>query len=297
MRLPFLLVVIAEVFDRQTACHAFSLFRVLSRHRRTGWRPCLSSSLGVLSASSAAPTEESTMDQQDPGRAQKKKPLTPKEILERQRKRQGLTGGDDDDVYPKLFEDDLLNNIQQILLTLEKRVKEGPGSLTQLDVEEFVTISQSVMTEMKEKEYSRLRDADAASTTSHSSTMTANPQAVSSTTTVEAAPVVPDVASQVEILKSKELTESEDLEDGPAYSAAGGNGSLAKGTVNTYIIPNMDEMSPEEYQKALQESITARQKQRIASGQQYGNRATWDYLNNLSGDSGVLKATKSEGQD
>jgi hypothetical protein len=237
------------------------------------------------------------MDQQDPGRAQKKKPLTPKEILERQRKRQGLTGGDDDDVYPKLFEDDLLNNIQQILLTLEKRVKEGPGSLTQLDVEEFVTISQSVMTEMKEKEYSRLRDADAASTTSHSSTMTANPQAVSSTTTVEAAPVVPDVASQVEILKSKELTESEDLEDGPAYSAAGGNGSLAKGTVNTYIIPNMDEMSPEEYQKALQESITARQKQRIASGQQYGNRATWDYLNNLSGDSGVLKATKSEGQD
>ncbi len=238
------------------------------------------------------------MDQQDPGRSQQKKPLTPKEILERQRKRQGLAGGDDnDDAYPKLFEDHLLNNMQQILLTLEKRVKEGPGLLTLFDVEEFVTISQSVMTEMKEKEYSRLRDADAPSTTSHSSTMTANPQAVSSTTTIEAAPVVPDVDSQVEILKSKELTESEDLEDGPAYSAAGGNGSLAKGTVNTYIIPNMDEMSPEEYQKALQESITARQKQRIASGQQYGNRATWDYLNNLSGDSGVLKATKSEDQD
>lgn len=34
---------------------------------------------------------------------------------------------------------------------------------------------------------------------------------------------------------------------------------LARGTTNTYVIPNMEEMSPEEYREKLQETISARQ--------------------------------------
>ena len=50
----------------------------------------------------------------------------------------------------------------------------------------------------------------------------------------------------------------------------------------------MDEMSPEEYQAALQETIMDRQRDRKNTAG-YGNRATWDYLNNLTGETGVLK--------
>jgi hypothetical protein len=243
-----------------------------------------------MSSSSAA--EESTTALEvvtGSARVQIKKPMSPDEILARHRERQGLAGEDDDDGYPKLFEDDLLDNMQKILLTLEKRIAEGPGSLTMLEVEDFTAKSQAILTEMKEKEYSRLQDAGSKNVPA----TTPNPVTVAATI-IEATPVVEAANVQVESLESEEVTNSDDLEDGPAYSSAGGNGSLAKGTVNTYIIPNMDEMSPEEYQKALQESITERQKKRKSSGQQYGNRATWDYLNNLSGSSGVLKATQLE---
>jgi len=37
---------------------------------------------------------------------------------------------------------------------------------------------------------------------------------------------------------------------------------LAQGTTNTYAIPGMDEMSPEEYREALQKTVSARQVRR-----------------------------------
>jgi hypothetical protein len=54
-------------------------------------------------------------------------------------------------------------------------------------------------------------------------------------------------------------------EDGPAYTGRGGMGQ-PQGTVNTYVIDGMDEMSPAEYQAALQESVLERQRQRQRSG-------------------------------
>ena len=53
----------------------------------------------------------------------------------------------------------------------------------------------------------------------------------------------------------------------------------------------MDSMSPEEYQAAIQASVSARQAKRKETGV-YGNRWTNDYLNNLSGNTeggGMLK--------
>lgn len=71
------------------------------------------------------------------------------------------------------------------------------------------------------------------------------------------------------------------LDEGPAYDGKGGMG-LAKGTANTYIIPGMDEMSPEEYRKALQKSVSDRQTRRHSNrGGMVGNRAAHQYLDNL----------------
>jgi hypothetical protein len=188
------------------------------------------------------------------------KPLTPQEILARQREKQGLSADADE---PKLYSDEILNNLQQILLTMEKRVKEGPGSVTSSEVDEFVVMSQNVLDEMKQKEYERLEDASS----SASSTPASTPVDVTASRT-----------------SSTIVTNPDDNSEGPAFSPSGGNGSLAKGTTNTYIIPGMDEMNTEEYREALQKSISDRQTARKGTGN-YGNRQTWDYLNNLNGES------------
>jgi hypothetical protein len=222
----------------------------------------------------------------------RKKPLSPKEILEQQRAMQG-TSGDDEDSYPKLFDDNLLQSMQKMLLTLEKRVKNGPASLNILEVEDFISMSQMVAKEMKEKEYQRLQDA---TTDTHEASGEAALEVttVSTTATVTESTAV-GVDGNIEIQKSSSVTEWKSSEDGPAYDPSGGQGSLAKGTRNTYVIPNMDEMSPEEYQKALQQSLYEQQIERRKKMQAgYGNRASWDYLNNLTGESGVLKDSAFE---
>jgi hypothetical protein len=77
--------------------------------------------------------------------------LNSKEILARARKAAGLPVEDDEPEAPKLFEEELLNDMQQTLLKLDKRVKEGIGSLSLLEVEEFEAATQRILTEMKQK--------------------------------------------------------------------------------------------------------------------------------------------------
>jgi hypothetical protein len=185
------------------------------------------------------------------------KPLSPKEIKAQMREKQGLS--DEDEEPPKLFSDSLYDDMKNTLLALEKRIKEGPGSLSMLEVEEVCAQTQRIVVEMRDFEAGRVNDLGSAGV----------PAATSAAT--------PEPASEV-------FTHTE---EGPAYEGEGGLG-LAKGTVNTYVIPGMDEMSSEEYRDALQQSIIDRQTVR-KSGGKYGNRATWDYLNNLTGETGVLK--------
>mmetsp|Transcript_26447 Transcript_26447/g.29670 ORF Transcript_26447/g.29670 Transcript_26447/m.29670 type:complete len:290 (-) Transcript_26447:164-1033(-) len=235
------------------------------------------------------------------GSSPKNRPLTPKEILARQREKEGLPADVDD--HPKLYDDELRGNMQQILLTLEKRVQEGPG-LNSLEVEEFVVVSQNVLAEMKQKEYERLEDASSSSTSTSSKLVDSTPGNTMTTTESgnsknndlpQQSASISESASVTTIEESKSGDTGSDAgSDDPAYSPSGGNGSLAKGTANTYVIPNMDEMSPEEYREALQQSIFDRQSKRKESGS-YGNRQTWDYLNNLTGGgSGPLKKEKKE---
>ena len=183
-------------------------------------------------------------------------------------------GAPQEEEAPKLFSDSIYDDIQQALLTLEKRVKEGPGSLSMLEVEELCAQTSRIVAEMKQFEAERVGGLGSAKVPATPPPSSPFPPAVS------AAHV------DVEVVKPKQSMDiSED--EGPAYDGTGGLG-MAKGTRNTYVIPGMDEMSPEEYQKALQQSITDRQQVRKGAGN-YGNRATWDYLNNLSGDKGVLR--------
>jgi len=75
------------------------------------------------------------------------------------------------------------------------------------------------------------------------------------------------------------------LDEGPAFDGTGIG--LAKGTTNTYAIPGMDEMSPEEYRNKLQETISARQAKRReeslkSRGGKIGNANSQSYLDSLS---------------
>lgn len=184
------------------------------------------------------------------------KPMSPEEI----KARMGLP--DDDEEPPKLFSDSLYDDMQQALLTLEKRIKEGPGSLSMLEVEELIGQTQRIVVEMRDFEAGRVSGLGTAQIPA-----AAPPQPV------------------MEVVKSNVVTDTSD-DEGPAYDGKGMG--VPKGTRNTYVIPGMEEMSPEEYQAALNESILARQRERQSLGG-YGNRATWDYLNNLTGEKGVLK--------
>lgn len=239
----------------------------------------LASAFSTLPASPSFKTATALFAEESAA-AEKKKPLSPKEILAQQRAKAGLP---DPDEHPKLYSDELLDDMKEILLLLEKRVQGGQGSLSSLEVESFATISNNILVEMKQKEYERLEDAS-----SPSPTPAPTPSPIASDTSIATATGATASAATATVEVAEPSTEYSETEEGPAYSPAGGQGSLPKDTTNTYIIPGMDEMSPEEYRVALQKSISDRQSKRHSSGL-YGNRNTWDYLNNLSGDKGVLK--------
>ena len=236
-----------------------------------------SDSDGNTSAAAAATTQKP-----------RRKPLSPDEILKQQREKQGL-GGDEE---IKIFDDDMLDKMQQILLILEKRAKEGPGSLSASEVDGFVSLTQTVVDEMNAHENNnRLKDA----TPPPASPAVPDPVVATASVTaaVQTAPQAPPAQAPS---KTTQTDLSEDAEEyGPAYDGTGGMG-MARGTRNTYVIEGMDEMSPEEYQKALQDSIKQRQQERTTSSRLYGNRATWDYLSSLNAGGGALKEGE-EGDD
>jgi hypothetical protein len=203
--------------------------------------------------------------------SEEKKPLTSQDILARARKAAGIEDPPVEE-EEKIFSEALYDDLQEILKTLEKRVSGGPGSLSILEVEEFDHMTNRVLVDMRLTEDYRLNMANSA----------AAPQAVA-TLPVAPAPVAPTPAAPVQASGEKMDTS----EEGEDYDGTGGLG-LARGTTNTYVIPGMDEMSPEEYRTALQKSISDRQDIRKESGK-YGNRGTWDYMHHLSGETGLLK--------
>lgn len=191
--------------------------------------------------------------------------LTSQEILARARDSAGVAVEE----APKIFENDLLGDMQQALLKLERRVKEGPGALSALEVEELDGELQRILVEMKSNEHKVVERP--ARTVEE-----ATPAPAAATP----APAAPDTDAEYGVTDTS-------LDDTPAYDGKGGMG-LSKGTANTYMLEGMDEMEPEEYRANLQQSIHERNQARKETGK-YGNRMTWDYLNALTGETGILK--------
>ena len=177
---------------------------------------------------------------------------------------------------PLQFDDALLDDMQNVLLALEKRVKEGDGSLSLLEVEEMDTQLNRIIAEMKVNQNKQIELPPPEEQSINVPRINVPPPTKASVSAVTESPPV----SVTDI----------SLDEGPEYDGTGGMGQ-PRGTVNTYIIEGMDEMSPEEYRDALQKSIIDRQKTRRATGV-VGNRSTWNYLNNLTGETGVLKDEK-----
>ena len=206
--------------------------------------------------------------------------MTSADIIARARKAAGMPE-EGEDPPPKLFEDELLDDMQDMLLILEKRVKEGPGSVSVLETEQFYAITTNILKEMKDKESERISGVGSTEPSPTTGEVAEIPKSQTDKPGVSFASE--DSALPLGNVSTDEVVDTSN-DEGPEYK--GGMG-LAKGTANTYVIDGMDAMSPDEYQKALQKSIIDRQSNRKTSAA-YGNRATWDYLNNLTGETGVL---------
>jgi len=172
-----------------------------------------------------------------------------------------------------MFEESLVEDMTRCVKLLGKRVDNGPGSLSVLEIEEMNIGMQRIMKEMEEY--------------ASGSTTTPGVCPVKSSNVIDVQPEAPEeVAAPLEMPFPTSVTpepEPETPEEADVgYGAAGVGFGLANDTTNTYVIPGMDEMTPEEYRTALQESVSARQSGRKdALGSNIGNRQSQNYLDNL----------------
>ena len=182
------------------------------------------------------------------------------------------------------FSEDILADMQSCLQKLEKRAKEGAGSLSMAEVTDLETAMGRIVSDMDLKlqqgassAADAVVDTDASADVAEVSDVSETKPAAETTTT-EATPPPPPAATQED--EDEEIIDTSN-DEGPKWDGKGGLG-MAKGTRSTYVIPGMEEMTGEEYRKALQKSVSDRQEQRRQSRSGVvGNRAAHDYLNDL----------------
>uniref|UniRef100_A0A7S2SDH3 Uncharacterized protein n=1 Tax=Eucampia antarctica TaxID=49252 RepID=A0A7S2SDH3_9STRA len=235
-----------------------------------------------------------------------KKKLTSTDIINRARESVGLPV---DEPTEPLFADDLLEDMKSILLSLERRVRDGPGSLDVEEVTKFESNMGRIVKDMNEK-----LGAEDVSQKSDSQPLVCAPKFKSPETstlkpTHNPAPLYDDLptssSSAAEstnkpspVFEAPDKTETHELVDKVVKNEppkrevidlstdkkseyeGGLEGGIAKGTRSTYVIAGMDEMSPEEYRDALQKSVSDRQTRRREMGI-VGNQASGNYLDNL----------------
>jgi hypothetical protein len=190
--------------------------------------------------------------------------------------------------------------MQECLLLLEHRVKEGPGCLTHREIDDFAIAAEHVLVDMKQQgatlprrikpgERQARAEAAAAAAASAAEKEGKSPQEIESiakeaynAAQKDMIPPPPESPSaQTTTSLQRTVTDTSD-DEGPAYDGTGGFG-LAKGTANTYLIDGMDEMTPEEYQQALTRKVSERAYQRrYGMGGRHGNQQTLDYMQSLS---------------
>ena len=227
--------------------------------------------------------------------------LTAADIVARSRKALGMETEEDE--APRIFSDDIYDYIKESLLLLEKRVKEGPRSLTVQEVNDLMEMTRLISKEMKEFDpraslvsqtpVGSLPQTTVADTPKNPLFLEApTARDFSAEATLAANSLTSSRPTETMVPNNLSTNKAEvyDLsEEGGDYDGTGGLG-MAKGTRSTYVIPGMSEMSPEEYRAELQRTVIARQEERRASRRGViGNRAAHDYLNTL-GYGGVSKS-------
>lgn len=236
-----------------------------------------------------------------------KKVLTAADVIGKANAQGSLPGKDDEkEEIPKLFTNEIYDDFQSALLKLEKRVKDGPGSLSAEQIDAFQGETDRIVDEMKlylnnpeerKKEiastYGAASSEESKATIEVPTVMASVPAPATKPPPAPAAtqPVAPVASNPAPATPAPATTEvgygttDTSLDEGPAFDGKGFG--LAKGTTNTYAIPGMDEMSAEEYRAKLQETISARQAQRRqdslkAREGKIGNANSQSYLDGLS---------------
>jgi len=254
-----------------------------------------------------------------------------------------------EDPIAQLFSAEVLADIQSCLLTLERRVKEGPGCLSHSELDDFAMAAARVLQDMRDQgavldqrvqpgerqkkaeaiamqaaeqaeregktpeeiqaaakrafddAYATMipppPEATTAATTAPPVRSVPVPEPVISEAAAAAAVAEPNIDAQGRIVTPPESAVTDDSDDeGPAYDGKGGMG-LSRGTANTYIIPGMDEMTADEYQAALAQSVIDRSRQKRAAGSVRGNKLTTDYMASLGSGSNVFGANNKLDDD
>ena len=78
-----------------------------------------------------------------------KKVLTAADVIGKAKSQGNLPGKDEAEEYPKLFTKSIYDDFQSALLKLEKRVKDGPGSLSADEIDAFQSETDRIVEEMK----------------------------------------------------------------------------------------------------------------------------------------------------
>ena len=167
---------------------------------------------------------------------------------------------------PSLYDNEMLQRMQTVLTLLDQRAVQGPQSLLHQEVEQLDTHLQYILEEMRRNQHLK-------------------PQRPPPSPSSIATPPPPTTAETSAAPTSLPPSRLQGYSDGDDASDVIDDNT----TTNTYIIPNMDQMTPEEYQVELQRTVIAHQTVRRQT-QVTGNRATWNYMNTLNpNDTGVMK--------
>ena len=200
-------------------------------------------------------------------------PLSNEEIFARaaQQKASAL----EEDAPPMLFDDLMLKDMQTALLIMEKRATEGPGSLLLSDVEQLDALLLKILKEMRQNQHLKPRRP----VRSEQSSVAASSEEITTSSRKAEIPTPRPVETVAAAPKVIDMDTPDD--DDESFGTSGE-------TTNTYIIPGMDQMTAAEYQYELQKAVIEKQNMRRRS-QTTGNRSSWDYMNQLTGEKGVLK--------
>jgi len=187
---------------------------------------------------------------------------------------------------PKLFEDDLLDDMQKVLMLLEKRTKKGAGSIGGDDFDYFEEATAKISESIQNGPPEGYGKPPATTTVAVAPPAPIDPPANPVPQAIQPTSAFPSVAERQSSEGEYGVTDMSD-DDGPAFN--GSSIGLASGTTNTWRIPGMDEMTPEEYREKLQETVSAAQRER-RSKKLVGNKSSIDYLSQLGNSSGGFKA-------